>query len=47
MKRTLLTPDSLDFPAPFRELLRGARVFDSSCSPEARVWFVDKGEGFT
>lgn len=26
------------FPAPLRPLLRGAKVFDSSCSEEARVW---------
>ncbi|MBQ9773595.1 MAG: aminoglycoside 3'-phosphotransferase [Clostridia bacterium] len=47
MKRTRL--DSLQrsaFPAVYQPLLSGAEVFDSSCSPEARVWFVDRGEGF-
>lgn len=35
-----------DFPAPFHGLLDGARLFDSSCSPEAKVWLIDRDEGF-
>ena len=46
MKRTLIFPDLNQFPAQFRALLEGAALYDSSCSPEARVWFLDKGAGF-
>ena len=45
MKRTEIRPDLNDFPVPFRALLQNARVFDSSCSPEARVYFIEKDEG--
>lgn len=34
------------FPASFRVLLEGADLYDSSCSPEARVYFIDKQDGF-
>ncbi len=33
-------------PSVFHGFLEGAVVYDSSCSPEARVWFLDKGTGF-
>jgi len=46
MKRKLITAELNDFPEDFRPLLSGAPVYDSSCSPEARVWFVDRGDGF-
>ena len=46
MKRTLILPDLNGFPARFHPLLKTASVYDSSCSPEARVWFLDKGGGF-
>ncbi len=26
--------------------LSGASIYDSSCSPEARVYFIDKGNGY-
>ncbi len=32
-------------PDPVRPFAEGARISDSSCSPEARVWFLDKGPG--
>lgn len=46
MKRTLLDkiPDGL--PDEVGRLLEGARIYDSSCSPEARVYFIDKDEGY-
>ena len=46
MKRTLLDsiPDGL--PDELLEFLAGARIYDSSCSPEARVYFVDKDGGY-
>lgn len=35
-----------EFPLSLRALLEGAAVYDSSCSDGARVYFVDKDEGF-
>jgi len=46
MKRTPVSVDPAQFPESFRELLSGAAVFDSSCSPEARVWFLDRDGGY-
>lgn len=45
MKRTPVIPDFQDFPEAFHSLLTGP-VYDSSCSPEARVWFFDRDDGF-
>ena len=45
MKRTLIQPDLSAFPEQFRPLLATAAVYDSSCSPEARVWFLDTAGG--
>jgi kanamycin kinase len=33
-------------PDEIRRFIGGARVFDSSCSPEARVYYIEKDEGF-
>lgn len=46
MIRTLISPDFSDFPAVFHPFLQDAAAYDSSCSPNARVWFLDKGSGF-
>lgn len=46
MQRTPITVDMDMFPAPFHSFLTDAKVFDSSCSPVAKVWFLDKGPGF-
>ena len=46
MKRTLITPELSSFPDRFHPLLEAAPVYDSSCSPEARVWFLDRDGGF-
>lgn len=46
MKHTLVSLQLSDFPAPFRPLLQNARVFDSSCSPEARVWYIERDGGY-
>ena len=46
MKRTRIAPDTALFPAQFQSLLHGATVYDSSCSPEARVYFIDKDGGY-
>ena len=46
MKRTLLdkVPDGL--PDELGEFLADAKIYDSSCSPEARVYFLDKDGGY-
>lgn len=46
MERKQITVDMEHFPALFRPLLDKAAVYDSSCSPQARVWFIDKEDGF-
>lgn len=46
MKRTLTAFERDRLPAVFHPLLEGAKVYDSSCSPMARVWFLDKDEGY-
>lgn len=46
MKRTLVPMQLRNFPDHFHEILEGATLFDSSCSPEAKVWFIDKYDGF-
>lgn len=45
MKRTLITPTLTDIPATYHSILADARVFDSSCSPEARVLYIEKEDG--
>ena len=44
MKRTEIF-DLPNVPSEIAAVFHGARVFDSSCSPEARVYFIDKNEG--
>lgn len=39
MKKTLIVPELNDFPSEFHSLLKG-KVFDSSCSREARVYYL-------
>lgn len=46
MKRSLLCGDISTLPQQFTELVRDAIVYDSSCSPAARVFFIDKDSGF-
>ena len=46
MKRTLITPDLSLFPRELHPFFAGAKVYDSSCSPEARVYFIDKRCGY-
>lgn len=35
-----------DFPPEYHSLLEKAKVYDSSCSREARVWFLDCEDGY-
>ena len=46
MKKTLLDTLPEAFPDYAVKLADGARVFDSSCSPEARVYYIEKGQGY-
>lgn len=46
MKRRLISRESIVLPESFDSLLSGADIYDSSCSQEARVIFVDKGCGY-
>ena len=46
MKKTLLATPPNDIPSEFMRLIGGADVYDSSCSPEARVYFIDRDGGY-
>ena len=46
MQKTPIQADLSTFPAAFHPLLEGARVFDSSCSEDARVYFIDADGGY-
>ena len=46
MHRTLIQVNPDDFPAEFHALLSGCPVYDSSCSPTARVLFIDRDGGY-
>ncbi|MBO7252123.1 MAG: aminoglycoside 3'-phosphotransferase [Oscillospiraceae bacterium] len=45
MKRTPIIPDLSLFPEYYHALLEGRPVFDSSCSQDARVYFLDTEGG--
>lgn len=45
MKRTRIDADADCFPEGIRPFLRGADVYDSSCSAEARVYYIDRDGG--
>lgn len=46
MMLTPMNPDISMYPDEIRTFLRGARLYDSSCSPEAQVVFIDKDGGY-
>ena len=46
MIRTPVTVDPESYPAPFRPFLQNTRVFDSSCSTEARVLYLERENCF-
>ena len=35
-----------DFPLELQPLVKNAKLYDSSCSQQARVYYIDKEEGF-
>lgn len=46
MKRTKLFILPENIPDDLRRFCEGADIYDSSCSPEARVIFIDRDEGY-
>ena len=46
MTLTRIYPDLSQYPAELQSLLTGPALYDSSCSKEASVVFIDKDEGF-
>ena len=46
MKRTLLEKIPLELPQEIARLIEGGQIYDSSCSPEARVYFIDRDGGY-
>ncbi|MBQ8579722.1 MAG: aminoglycoside 3'-phosphotransferase [Oscillospiraceae bacterium] len=46
MNRTSIDLPAEHFPACFRPYLEGAKLYDSSCSRAARVYFIDKDGGY-
>ena len=45
MERRPIEADLAAFPESLRELIASCRVYDSSCSPTAQVWFLDREDG--
>ena len=46
MKRTRTTLDPKQFPTEVADFFDSADIYDSSCSDEAHVFFVDKDQGY-
>ena len=46
MKRTLIDNIAEPLPCEIEQFISGERIFDSSCSPQARVYFIDRDGGF-
>ena len=46
MKRTLIEKIPFAVPEEILRLTRGAKIYDSSCSPEASVYLIDKDGGY-
>ena len=46
MQKTPIKLTPTEYPAVFGELLRGASLYDSSCSHAARVIFIDRDGGY-
>lgn len=46
MKKTLLDKIPNDIPHDIQRFIAASDIYDSSCSPDARVYFIDKGKGY-
>ena len=45
MKKTLIEKIPIFLPDSIAKLVSGAKIYDSSCSPDARVYFIDRDGG--
>lgn len=45
MKKTWLNKISNEIPQDIRRFISAANMYDRSCSPEAKVYFIEKGNG--
>ena len=45
MKRTLIDNIPIALPSELRRFTEGAKIYDSSCSPEARVYLIEREGG--
>lgn len=46
MKKILLNTIPNEIPQDIRRFVSAANIYDSSCSPEAKVYFIDQGNGY-
>ncbi len=46
MKKILLNTIADRMPEDIQDFISGADIYDSSCSPEARVYFIGRGNGY-
>lgn len=46
MKKRIITLEELRFPKVFDYLMENSVIYDSSSSPEASVYFIDKDQGY-
>ena len=46
MKKTAIKVSLNDYPETFHPVMRNADIYDSSCSAQARVIFIDKDGGY-
>ena len=46
MKTTKITLDFHSFPHEIKSFLIGADIYDSSCSKLAKVYYIDKNQGY-
>ena len=46
VKKTILERIPNKIPYDIQLYISGSNIYDSSCSPEARVYFIDKGNGY-
>ncbi len=46
MKKIIFNEKIEHMPNEFEKLLLGSKIYDSSCSPEAKVYYIDKDNGY-
>lgn len=45
MKKTLIEQIPFEMPHNIKKFVTGVKIYDSSSSPEARVYFINKDNG--